>query len=91
MTSMCILLTIEIAVWSENVSVPYSPFITMRDGGKIDTSRHFLHLARKSKLEIVREQHRLIQFRGPTLPLYGFLQRRGLGPLLCYVMGLNER
>ena len=75
---MCILLTIEIAVWSESVSVPYSPFITMRDGGKIDACRHFLHLARKSKLAIVREQHRLIQFRGPTLPLYGFFHKECL-------------
>ena len=39
----------------------------------------------------------LIVFVFPRVPrrrdsgAIGFLQRRGLGPLLCYVEGLNER
>ena len=39
-----------------------------------------------------RVSHCLLKRRAlpPILLLHEFLQRRGLGPLLCYVMGLNE-
>ena len=75
-TSMCFLLTFfKIALWNEGVSVHHSPFITIRDGGKMDAARRFLFSARKFKLAIVREEHRLFQFRAPIFsPLWMFSQ-----------------
>ena len=63
---MCFPLTFfKIAVWNEGVSVHHSPFITTRDGGKMDAARCFLFSARKLRLAIVTEDIACFNFALP--------------------------
>ena len=67
--SMCFPLTFfKIAVWNEGVSVHHSPFITTRDGGKMDAARCFLYSARKLRLAIVTEDIACFNFALPFCP-----------------------